>query len=49
MRLIEALTTTAKDYELLLFPEARHMPRNPTHLEYLERKLVKFLNRHLKA
>ena len=49
MRLIEALTTTAKDYELVLFPEARHMPRNPTHLEYLERKLVKFLNRHLKA
>jgi dipeptidyl-peptidase-4 len=49
LRLIEALTTTAKDYELLLFPEARHMPRNPTHLEYLERKLVKFLNRHLKA
>jgi dipeptidyl-peptidase-4 len=48
MRLIEALTTAAKDYELVLFPEARHMPRNPAHLEYLERKLVEFLNRHLK-
>jgi dipeptidyl-peptidase 4 len=47
MRLIEALTTAGKDYELVLFPEARHMPRNPTHLEYLERKLVEFLNRHL--
>ncbi len=35
MRLIEALTTAARDYELVLFPEARHMPRNPAHLEYL--------------
>ncbi len=49
MRLIEVLTTAAKDYELVLFPEARHMPRNPAHLEYLERQLVEFLNRHLKA
>ena len=49
MRLIEALTTAAKDYELVLFPEARHMPRNPSHLEYLERKLVEFLNCYLKA
>jgi dipeptidyl-peptidase 4 len=49
MRLIEALTTAARDYELVLFPEARHMPRNAAHLEYLERKLVEFLNRHLKA
>ena len=47
MRLIEALTSAAKDYELVLFPEARHMPRNPSHLEYLERKLVEFLNRYL--
>ena len=49
MRLIEALTTAAKDYELVIFPEARHMPRNPSHLEYLERKLVEFLNRYLKS
>src|SRR6266566_2533732 len=47
MRLIEALTTAARDYELVLFPEARHMPRNTAHLEYLERQLVEFLNRHL--
>jgi dipeptidyl-peptidase 4 len=47
MRLIEALTTAARDYELVLFPEARHMPRNPAHLEYLERQLVEFLNQHL--
>jgi dipeptidyl-peptidase-4 len=47
MRLIEALTTAARDYKLVLFPEARHMPRNPAHLEYLERQLVEFLRRHL--
>jgi len=47
MRLIEALTNAARDYELVLFPEARHMPRNAAHLEYLERKLVEFLNSHL--
>jgi dipeptidyl-peptidase 4 len=47
MRLIEALTTAERDYELVLFPEARHMPRNPAHLEYLERKLVEFLNHTL--
>lgn len=47
MRLIEALTTAARNYELVLFPESRHMPRNPAHLEYLERQLVDFLRRHL--
>ncbi|GER86098.1 peptidase S9 [Dictyobacter vulcani] len=47
MRLIEALTTAARDYELMLFPEARHMPRNPAHLEYLEQRLVEFLRRQL--
>src|SRR6266567_4852770 len=47
MRLIEALTNAARDYELVLFPEARHMPRNPAHLEYLEHQLVEFLHRHL--
>ncbi len=47
MRLIEALTTAARDYQLVLFPEARHMPRNPAYLEYLERQLEAFLNRHL--
>lgn len=49
MRLIEALTTAARDYKLVLFPEARHMPRNPAHLEYLERQLVEFLRRHLEG
>ena len=47
MRLIEALSAAGRDYQLLLFPEARHMPRNPAHLEYLERRLVEFLRQHL--
>lgn len=47
MRLIEALSATARDYELLLFPESRHMPRDPSYLEYLERRLVEFLRRNL--
>ncbi len=47
MRLVDALTTAARDYKLVLFPEARHMPRHPAHLEYLERQLVEFLRNHL--
>lgn len=47
MRLIEALMAVKRDYELLLFPEARHMPRNQADLAYLERRLVEFLHRHL--
>jgi dipeptidyl-peptidase-4 len=49
MRLVEALTAAARDYELLLFPEERHMPRNPADLEYMERRLVEFLRRHLEG
>ncbi len=47
MRLVEALTTAARDYEMVLFPEERHMLHNPANLEYLERRLVEFLRRHL--
>lgn len=47
IRLTEALATAGCDYELMMFAEARHMPRNPAHLEYLERRLVEFLRRHL--
>lgn len=47
LRLVEALNTAARDYEMVLFPEERHMPRNPANLEYLERRLVGFLRRHL--
>lgn len=47
LRLVEALTKAARDYELVLFPEERHMLRNPANLAYLERRLIGFLRRHL--
>lgn len=47
LRLVDALAVAARPYELVLFPEARHMPRQPASLEYLERQLVEFLRRNL--
>lgn len=47
MRLVEALAAAARDYELMLFPESRHMPRQPSYLEYMERRLAEFLRRNL--
>ncbi|MDW8046642.1 MAG: DPP IV N-terminal domain-containing protein [Chloroflexota bacterium] len=46
-RLIVALTEAQKPYELLLFPEERHMPRDAAGLEYQERRVMEFLGRHL--
>lgn len=47
MRLVEALSAAGRDYELMLFPESRHMPRDPSYLEYMERRLMEFLRRSL--
>ncbi|MES4792376.1 MAG: S9 family peptidase, partial [Chloroflexota bacterium] len=47
-RLIVALTQAGKPYELLLFPEERHMPRDPQGLEYQEQRVLDFLLRHLR-
>lgn len=46
-RFIVALTEAGKDYDLLLFPEERHMPRDARGLEYQERRVIDFLLRHL--
>ncbi len=46
-RLITALTQQDKDYDLLLFPQERHMPRDRQGLEYQERKLAEYFERHL--
>ena len=46
-RLIVALTEAQKPYELLYFPEERHMPRDAKGLEYQERRLLAFLGAHL--
>ena len=46
-RLIRALTAAQKPYDLLLFPEERHMPRDAAGLEYQERRLVEHFEVHL--
>lgn len=46
-RLIVALTAQQKEYELLLFPEERHMPRDQAGLEYQERRVLEFLQRNI--
>jgi len=46
-RLIVALTEANKDYDLLVFPEERHMPRDAKGLEYQERKVVEYFQRNL--
>jgi dipeptidyl-peptidase-4 len=46
-RLINALIGAQKDYDLLVFPEERHMPRDAAGLEYMERRLVQYFQQHL--
>ncbi|HEX2910780.1 MAG TPA: S9 family peptidase [Chloroflexia bacterium] len=46
-RLIDALTEAQKDYDLLIFPEERHMPRDAKGLEYQERRIVEYFQRNL--
>ncbi len=46
-RLIVALTAHQKEYDLLVFPEERHMPRDAQGLEYMERRLVGYFRAHL--
>ena len=47
-RLITALTAADRDYDLLLFPSERHMPRDRAGIEYQERKLAQYFDQHLK-
>jgi dipeptidyl-peptidase-4 len=46
-RLMVALGRAQRRYDVLLFPEERHMPRNARDLEYLERRVVDHFRRHL--
>ena len=48
-RLITALTAAQKPYDLQLYPEERHMPRDAAGLEYMERRLVSYFEEHLLA
>ena len=46
-RLITALTAADKDYDLLIFPEERHMPRDAKGMEYQERRVTQYFKDHL--
>ncbi len=46
-RLMVALAAAQKPYELLAYPEERHMPREAKGLEYQERRVLEFLERAL--
>lgn len=46
-RLITALTEANRDYDLLMFPQERHMPRNRAGLEYQEQRVARYFERRL--
>ncbi len=46
-RLLVALAEEQKPYDLLLFPEERHMPRGAKGLEYQERGVLEYFTEHL--
>ena len=46
-RLITALVAADRDYDLLMFPAERHMPRDQAGLEYQERRVARHFERHL--
>jgi dipeptidyl-peptidase 4 len=46
-RLVAALTAADKPYDLAIYPEERHMPRDAKGLEYLERRLADYFRAHL--
>ena len=47
-RLLTALTEADRDYDLLMFPAERHMPRDQAGLEYQERRVARYFERHLR-
>ena len=46
-RLINALIAARKPYDLLIFPDERHMPRKPEDQVYMESLIVDYFVRHL--
>ncbi|MQL80957.1 hypothetical protein Taro_013410 [Colocasia esculenta] len=46
-RLVNALIAAAKPYELLVFPDERHMPRRLKDRVYMEQRIWEFLERNL--
>ncbi len=46
-RLVNALIRARKRYELLLFPDERHLPRRPEDRVYMEQRIVEFIQQSL--
>ena len=46
-RLLNSLSEQQKHYDLVLFPQERHMPRKQLDLEYLEARCINYLIEHL--
>lgn len=46
-RLVNALIKARKSYELLLFPDERHMPRHLADRVYMEERILSFLEKEL--
>ena len=46
-RLINALNRARKPYDVLLFPDERHMPRLPADRVYLNERIVEYFRAHL--
>ena len=46
-RLINALITARKGYELFLFPDERHLPRKLSDRVYMEERIRDFFVEHL--
>lgn len=46
-RLINALNRARKEYDLLIFPDERHMPRNKADRVYLNERIIKYFQKHL--
>jgi dipeptidyl-peptidase-4 len=41
-RLVNALVAARKEFELLIFPDERHLPRKPADRLYMEQRIVRF-------
>jgi dipeptidyl-peptidase-4 len=46
-RLINALTRARKRYDLVIFPDERHMPRHPADRVYLNERIIEYFQEHL--
>ena len=46
-RLINALITARKPYDLLLFPDERHMPRRLEDRVHMEQQILDYIAKHL--